>query len=334
MTFEAQNELDQHAMGGTELMGMRLEKHVDRKILDQCQIVRSRFRGFDESKPYHIFWEHDLPDDPEAVKVFGDEKVMAKFDAFVFVSYWQRDAFNYKYKIDPAKVFVAPNAIEPINAGMRRDHKKGEPIRLIYTPTPHRGLSILATAVDAIHTARPDISLVLDVYSSFALYGWEQRDHQYDDLFDYIRQREPWMKLHGTVSNDEIRNALLHADIFAYPSIWPETSCLCLIEAMSAKCAVVTSDLAAIPETSCGMVPMVRYTPDYNTMVKEYTDALLTVVDGLNNVFKSRQATDAFSGYLGIRKAAVDSLHNVNYMNLTWATIFKSIVSQREASNR
>ena len=79
---------------------------------------------------------------------------------------------------------------------------------------------------------------------------------------------------------------------------------------------------------------MVRYTPDYNTMVKEYTDALLIVVDGLNNVFKSRQATDAFSGYLGIRKAAVDSLHNVNYMNLTWTTIFKSIVSQREASNR
>lgn len=332
MAFEAQNELDQRAMGGTELMGMRLEKHVDRSILDQCQIVRSRFRGFDKSKPYHIFWEHDLPDDPEADKVFGDEEVMSGFDAFVFVSYWQRDAFNHKFQIDPKKVFVAVNAIDPINTTVRRDHKKADPIRLIYTPTPHRGLSILATAVDAIHNARPDINLVLDIYSSFALYGWEQRDHQYDEMFDYIRQRSDYMKLHGTVSNDEIRNALIHADIFAYPSIWPETSCLCLIEAMSAKCAVVTSDLAAIPETSAGMAAMVRWTPDYATMVREYTEGLMVVVDGLNNVFKDRSATDAFSGYLGIRKAAIDSLHNVAYMNMTWTTIFKSIVRQREES--
>ena len=32
----------------------------------------------------------------------------------------------------------------------------------------------------------------------------------------------------------EIHRALVNAEIFAYPSIWPENACLCLMESMSA----------------------------------------------------------------------------------------------------
>ena len=41
------------------------------------------------------------------------------------------------------------------------------------------------------------------------------------------------MTYHGFKPNDVVRKALSEAHIFAYPSIWVETSCISAIEAMS-----------------------------------------------------------------------------------------------------
>ena len=70
------------------------------------------------------------------------------------------------------------------------------------------------------------------------------------------------MTNHGFVSNAEVHKALQKAHIFCLPSIWPETSCIAMIEAMSAGCICVHSSLAALPETTANWSLMYDFTED------------------------------------------------------------------------
>ena len=74
----------------------------------------------------------------------------------------------------------------------------------------------------------------------------------------FFRQH-PKIRYHGTQPNAAVREALTRAHVFAYPSVLrPETSCLCLIEAMSAGLVCVHSNLGALFETAWRTGP--RYT--------------------------------------------------------------------------
>lgn len=317
----AQNELDAKAAGGTELLGERLEKLVNPELLKDFQIIRSRFRSLDDTKKHHIFWVHDLAGDPESNAVFENVELMQKFDAFVFVSYWQKGSFlNYYRNIPKNKCLVIRNAIESIDTTKRTTEEK---ISLIYTPTPHRGLEILVPVFEQLCKDFPD-KLHLDVYSSFKLYGWEERDKPYQQLFERM-ESNPDITSHGTVSNDEIRNALLKSDIFAYPSIWQETSCLCLIEAMSAGCFCVCSDLAAIPETSGGLIPMYGYTGDLNLDANSFYSVLRVTIEGILSGKNS-----GMKQQIQFNKVYTDWLHNTERMKLSWESLLTSIENSKK----
>jgi hypothetical protein len=204
----------------------------------------------DDTK-YRILYLHDLPGDPESEHLRNGG--WEKFHVLVFVSNWQQQAYINYYGIPWSKCFVIPNSIVPLEFSAPREDNK---IKLIYTSTPHRGLNILYSTFAALAEKHENIEL--DVYSSFKLYGWEQRDEQHKELFDALRAH-PKINYFGTASNEEVRKAVSSAQIFAYPSTWQETSCLCLIEAMSAGLLCVHPNYAALPETSMSMTRMYGY---------------------------------------------------------------------------
>jgi glycosyltransferase involved in cell wall biosynthesis len=109
------------------------------------------------------------------------------------------------------------------------------------------------------------------------LYGWEQRDEPYKELFEEIKSH-PNMTYHGTVSQPELRKAIGKAHIFSYPSIWQETSCLCAIEAMSGGCYTVTSSLAALPETCANFGILYPYTENVNDHANRFFSTLEATV--------------------------------------------------------
>jgi len=64
----------------------------------------------------------------------------------------------------------------------------------------------------------------------------------------------------GSVSQPALAERLAYAHVLAYPNIFPETSCIAVMEALAAGLYVVTSDLAALPETSEGFARLVPVT--------------------------------------------------------------------------
>jgi len=306
------NEVNKDSKGGTELLQERLYGgDIPRELLEKVQIVFSRARDLDPDKK-KIYYCHDLPEDPESSRL-SDPMYRKKFDKFVFVSNWQMEKYNEVRGVEYNKSTIIKNSIVPIDTTKRT---KSDKIRLIYHTTPHRGLQLLVPAFIELCKRHDDITL--DVYSSFKIYGWEQRDEQYQELFDICRNH-PNIKYHGTVSNDEIREALLSADIFAYPSIWKETSCLSLIEAMSAGLLCIHPNLAALSETSMGLTWMYQWNEDANAHAGGFMQVLHQGIEVMRN---QREAIEAD---LKLQKIQVDRVHGWNNKANEWKALLESI---------
>ena len=244
---------------GTELMYERMKNLFE--LSPTFNVVMNNSTSSEEEKDFcddrkTLYWCHNMPDDPLYKDVERDKTFLK---TFVFVSEYQKKCFMEAMDLNPEICHVIQNGISPIEP-----HVKNKSIcRLIYHSTPNRGLDILVTVFEKLVPVflRNGINVHLDVYSSFELYGRSDLDIYYTEVFDKIADH-PHMTYYGTVSNEEIREALKISHIFAFPSTYPETSCLCLIEAMSAGCICVHSSLAALPETANGHTMMYEHTND------------------------------------------------------------------------
>lgn len=274
------NDLTSNARGGTELLAERLVSSVPADTLKDVEIHISRVGEKDLSKK-QVLWCHDLAQDP-AVAHLRDGG-WKKFDVIVFVSNWQQQMYNLILGVPYDIGVVIENSIEPIE-----EHKKPtDKLRLMYYSTPHRGLDILYAAYDALHK-KYGSDIELNVFSSFDLYGWGQRDEEYKDLLKKLQDHKG-VNYSKSVPNTQIREELKKSHMFVYPSTWQETSCLCLIEAMSAGLTCVHSSLGALPETSMKMTEMYGYTEDKNSHASTFhgvTDFF--VRDHLENGFRKQ----------------------------------------------
>lgn len=319
------NEISAKSNGGTEMMGRRLERSLPAELLDQFQIILTRVNQLDESK-YRILWIHDLPEDPSVAHLANEG--WKKFHRLVFVSNWQMQRFIERFGIPWSKCIVMSNAIEPIAipeniiSQPQTDiaDKDPETVRLVYHTTPHRGLSILLATFDKLLEKYSNLELHL--FSSFELYGWGERDEQFKQLFDYAEMHEKIIN-HKTVTNEQIRRALPTMDIFAYPSIWQETSCLCLMEAMSAGLHCVHSNLGALFETGANWTSMYHLHEDLNEHAKLFYHVLENaIVLAHNEQMKSR---------LQMQKTYADVFYNWDMRAKYWQAFLESVVLSKES---
>lgn len=314
MTKIERNEMTQNAMGGTELMATWLMERLPEEITDRFQIICSRVREIDENR-IPILWLHDLPNDPESYHL-SDPNNVEKFARFVFVSNWQMNEYINTYKLPWEKCVVIKNAINPIEF---KEKPRDGITRLVYHSTPHRGLQILVPVFKHLQQEFPNIEL--DVYSSFGLYGWEHRDEPYKELFAEMDDT-PGINNHGTVSNDEIRKAVQKADIFAYPNIWPETSCLCAIEALSAGCILLHPNYCALPETAADWGITYQWLPDAN----DHANLFATV---LGNVLRNYDKT-AIHGLVESQSVYYRNNYSWERRMPEWIQMFNQVLYERE----
>lgn len=241
-------------MGGTELMYHELIKRLPKTYLDKFSIFNYPSQA-DFTKKL-IYW-NQLSYDQDAVQFLREKQNIDRIDNFVFVSNWQSEQFRKLFGIPGHKTKVMQNAQSGVN---NRDIRVKSKLKICYTSTPWRGLDILLRSWEILQPKNCE----LHVFSSCKIYGNEfstSEDNKYEFLYEWCN-RLPNVVYRGSVPNDELRNELSEFDILAYPNTFEETSCIAVIEALSAGLRVVTSSLGALPETTEGFAKLYSYVDD------------------------------------------------------------------------
>ena len=296
------------ARGGTELMADRINS-LPPELLSKFQIIHSRVRELDPTKK-KILVLHDLADDPEVEHLKNGG--WHKFDKLVFVSHWQQQMYNVKLGVPFSAGVVIKNAITPF--GLWNTNRTVDKIRLMYFSTPHRGLELLYPAFDQLYQKYGD-RIELNVFSSFDLYGWDVRDKSYEQLFEKLKAH-PGINYSKSVPNEVIREELTRSHILAYPSIWQETSCLVLIEAMCAGLVCVHSSLAALPENAMGCTYMYDYTEDVQ---QHYHRLVHTLDESIQDVIAGDMLSDE-------RVEFINETYSWHYRKYEWESLLTSLL--------
>lgn len=309
----AKDELSKNAMGGSELMKYRLVQELGEEALEGFQIFVSRVHEDLDPNKIKIYWHQDMPEDPSC-DILRD-KGWQKFDYFVFNSAWQMQMFNLYHGVPYGRSMVLMNAIDPITIP---EDKSNDTIRLIYHSTPHRGLELLVPVFEELCKHHNDIEL--DVYSSFKIYGWEERDKQYADLFERCKEH-PKINYYGSVPNEEIKAALSRAHIFAYPNIWRETSCIALMEAMSAGLVCCHPNYGALIDTSGGITRMYQWDEDMNAHATRFYGVVNQAIEDVRS-----GKTEGETNYV---KFYADNRFNWSRRALEWKAFIQMLNAMR-----
>ena len=300
-------------LGGTELQKNWLIDQLPNELTAKVQLI-CRPSDLDEEKK-KILWVHDMPAD---VPFLADANARKLFTKIVFVSSWQQTVFNINAGVPFSEGVVIKNAIYPIKP---RKKSKDE-IRLIYHPTPHRGLKLLVPVFERLSEKYDNIHL--DVFSNFDLYARPEANKQFESLYQRCKDH-PKITYHGTQPNEVVRDYLSKAHIFAYPSIWRETSCASAMEAMSARCLIVAPNYGALPETLANFNVSYNWTEDLSAHEKLFESKLETAVRMINS--------DDTNERLDAQKVYADRFYNNDYRVSQWIDFLSAVVEEKEETS-
>jgi glycosyltransferase involved in cell wall biosynthesis len=298
-------------------MARRLEQRLPRDLLDRFQVLLGGYEPI-EPNTVPVFWSHLLPRDHESEHL--TDGGWQRYAKLVFVSNWQAREMMGAYRIPWSRFVVIPNGIEPIDVPEDRFEPipAYRPVRLVYTPTPFRGLELLLHVFERICAERDDVDL--HVYSSLKLYGWEEQDRDFEPVYQAMRSH-PRITYHGIVPNDELREALTRADILAYPSTFPETSCMCLIEAMSAGLLCVHPNYGCLHETAAGWTRMYQFHEHPRLHAAVFQRELTAAIDAV------RAGDPLLRGTLADQKRYADRVHGMDRVAAEWESLLRGIVA-------
>jgi glycosyltransferase involved in cell wall biosynthesis len=164
------------------------------------------------------------------------------------------------------KCLVIKNGIEKIEKA--KPYKQNKLIKIIHQNTPWRGLSVLLGAMQLVKN--PLISL--DVYSSTEIYGkefYEKNDYNYTALYKQAKEL-PNVNYIGYKPNEYIRENIHNYNMYVYPSIFEETSCISLLEAMSAGLYCITTNYGALFETGAEFPMYIPYDNNYKNLAEKF----------------------------------------------------------------
>jgi glycosyltransferase involved in cell wall biosynthesis len=311
--------MQKNPRGGTELQLEYLRKYVDSKLLDQVQITTSVPEKIPLSKnKINILWQKNSYDQPNLAPWFQDKSNHSKYDWYVFNSHWNYEKFRYFFDIPTEKSVVIKNGIDNIKPSSL-DYKKGNPIKLIFTPTPWRGLNVMLAAMQLINNPL----ITLDVYSSTEVYGKhfkEANDKQYQELYDQAKEL-PNVNYIGYKPNEYIKEHLKDYHMFVYPNIWEETFCISALEAMAAGLYTIVTNNGALFETCSEFAIYMPFEKDFMRLAKKTAVAIEAATQGLH--------MDLIKKHLKFQIDYVNRFYNWDKQGQAWTRFLQGAINER-----
>jgi glycosyltransferase involved in cell wall biosynthesis len=246
--------------GGTETMarGFILKILPEMKNIQnyRCVILPGHIPdlqswGVDGQKT--ILWLHNNVSQftSSVSRVLSNNAIKKSIEHYVAVSEYEKRVISKELDISLDKITVIPNAIETVTPTLNKFNNINK-VKLIHASSKDRGLDVLLNAIPLITE-----DFELNIFNDF-----------YPDLphnFNMDGVNDPRVNFYGKTPRKTLYKFFADAHIHAYPSTYPETSCLTQMEALSAGCYTVHTDLGALPETSLGygkMIPFNELTPE------------------------------------------------------------------------
>jgi glycosyltransferase involved in cell wall biosynthesis len=234
-----------------------------------------QFREVLGDKTKLLLWTQHRINQP-AVEALADVQESGSYDAFVFVSEWQREEFRLGFGLPAARTHVLANAAAPAFVELFPENQpilpqKAVPPVLAYTSTPFRGLDLLIDAFPAIRAQLPEVRLRL--FSSMKVYqiGAPEEQAQFGALYQRCRQTAG-VEYVGSLAQPALAREMRSVAMLAYPNTFPETSCIAALEAMASGCRIVTSELGALPETTAGFAQLVPARQERTVYLQQFVD--------------------------------------------------------------
>lgn len=220
------------------------------------QRVPDGFRRLFASK-VNLWWSHDL-----ALKrhLPALSLQLWNVDRLLAVSEFHREQIATTYDLPGLQIELLPNGVDPsLFGGIPRPGSKGDQEEILrkvsggvltYTSRPERGLEFLVGEGGLMERlARSAPSLRLKVA------GYDNTIPKMRDYYEYLWERcrvLPNVEQLGALSKKELADLMRSAWLHVYPTTFEEVSCITVMEAQSAGTPVITSAVAALPETLGG----------------------------------------------------------------------------------
>jgi len=246
-----------------------------------------------EKKTRLVLWTQHRINQP-AVEALAQPEERECYDAFAFVSEWQRDEFRLGFGLPFVRTQILRNAAAPAFVDSFPEDRpilprKAMPPVLAYTSTPFRGLDVLLDAFPAIRQHVPEVRL--RVFSSMAVYKEPAAEDQaqYGALYQRCREM-PGVEYVGSLDQPTLAREMSCVSVLAYPNTFPETSCIAVLEAMASGCRIVTTAQGALPETTAGFARLVSFESNRSFNSQRFVDQ---TVDAIREVQSGDPAVEA-----------------------------------------
>tara|TARA_B100001123_G_C15321754_1_gene1028172 strand:- start:2591 stop:3574 length:984 start_codon:yes stop_codon:yes gene_type:complete len=304
------------SFGGSENQFRLLLKHLpDKSFKDINLILNNANHDLIEKDKINVLWMQHFVNQEEA-KNLGSKDFVDKLDWIIFNSHWNFEKYMYQFKIPESKSVVIKNAIEKISFV----EKPKDKINLIYHTTPWRGLALLLKVFKNLNMENVE----LNVCSSTTIYGKKFDDvlgQKYEKIFDACKNTKNLNYL-GYTENDKVINLLKKMHIFAYPSIWPETSCIASIESMAAGCEVVTTNLGALYETCSPFGTFVGFDSNLDNLEKRYSKILS---NSIKNYWSEKTQQR-----LKLQRETINSEYSWDVRSSEWINFFDDVRNSKK----